>query len=119
MAARLSIRSKSTVNSSVQSKSNLQESKGLKMKSGHRTFSLQKKKSRPNEDSGRASTDNILNNPCKACGKLNHPLYKCDAFQAMNVDERYKLIKDAQLYRNYMQGKVGHDCLYSTCQKMR
>ena len=35
---------------------------------------------------------NNLNNPSKACGKLNHPLYMCNAFQAMNVGERYKLI---------------------------
>lgn len=54
-------------------------------------------------------------NPCAACKTKNHPLYLCNAFKQMLVQQRIETVKIAQLCYNCLRSHKNKPCKFSNC----
>ena len=54
------------------------------------------------------------NENCKLC-KEKHPLFKCEKFRKMSVQDRTKVVKDAGLCKNCLRESINHDCKFGNC----
>ncbi|XP_055714396.1 uncharacterized protein LOC129808634 [Phlebotomus papatasi] len=56
---------------------------------------------------------------CKCCDESPHPLYKCQRFHSMSVDERFETVKSLKLCRNCLASHQTSSCTFHKCNRCK
>jgi len=67
------------------------------------------------------SVTNIASNLSCACCKVNHQVYHCEEFLKLSVEEKFKIVKKANLRINCLRSTAHQEklCNSGTCRKVR
>ena len=87
-------------------------SKEFSSKTSKETVAFKRQKYEPTNNRVLLSSQKILK--CKVCNKA-HPLFRCEKFRKLSVNERYKVVKEAGLCKNCMREADNHDCKFRGC----
>ncbi|XP_070527506.1 uncharacterized protein [Cardiocondyla obscurior] len=78
----------------------------------------EKSKAEPPNKRRKISNQSFMTNVtrnCSVCKTKKHPLYLCDAFKKMTVQQRIDTVKSAKLCYNCMRSHRGTQCKFSNC----